>query len=81
MAMDGISEDIQGSLSYRHGGAVSGFVSEELYLPEEDVFVIALFNSHSRMPIGVLSRLIAAMTIGKPYSFKEITLDSKLLRS
>lgn len=74
-------QDIQGSLSYRHGGAVSGFVSEELYLPGEDVFVIALFNAHSRIPIGILSRLIAAMTIGKPYSFKEVTLESKLLQS
>jgi CubicO group peptidase (beta-lactamase class C family) len=74
-------QDIQGSLSYRHGGAVSGFVSEELYLPEEDVFVIALFNAHSRIPIGVLSRLMAAMTIEKPYSFKETTLDNKLMKS
>lgn len=74
-------QDIQGSLSFRHGGAVNGFVAEELYLPGEDVFVIALFNAHSKIPIGVLSRLMAAMTIGKPYSFKEITLDSKLMKS
>ncbi|WP_315818722.1 serine hydrolase [Paraflavitalea speifideaquila] len=74
-------QDIQGSRSYRHGGAVSGFVSEELYLPDEDAFVIALFNSHSRIPIGVLSRLMAAMAIEKPYSFKEITLDNKLLKT
>lgn len=74
-------QDIHGSLSLRHGGAVNGFVSEELYLPEEDVFVIALFNSHSKTPIGVLTRLIAALAIGKPYSFKEIPVESKLLKS
>lgn len=74
-------QDIHGSLSLRHGGAVSGFVAEELYLPEEDVFVIALFNAHSKTPTGVLTRLIAALAIGKPYSFKEIPLESKLLKS
>lgn len=74
-------QDIHGSLSLRHGGGVSGFVSEELYLPEEDVFVIALFNSRSNTPTGVLTRLIAAWAIGKPYRFQEVPVENKLLKT
>lgn len=75
------TEDIHGSPSLRHGGAVPGFLAEELYLPREDVFVIALFNSMSMTPTVALTRMIAAEVIGKPYSFKEIALDRSLLQT
>ncbi len=37
--------EIGGSKTIEHAGAIDGFRSDEIYLPGEDVFVAALFNS------------------------------------
>lgn len=73
--------DIHGSPSLRHGGSVRGFISESVWHPREDVYVIILLNVQSRMPVGVITRIIASMAIDKPYSFKEIATDPTLLKT
>jgi CubicO group peptidase (beta-lactamase class C family) len=38
-------DDLHGSVIYRHGGAVPGFISETFYLPAEDIYVVILMIS------------------------------------
>lgn len=70
-------EDIHGSRAYRHGGAVPGFISETLYLPEEDVYVVMLLNSESGLMSQAVVRMVAAELIGKPFSFVESEIEQQ----
>jgi CubicO group peptidase (beta-lactamase class C family) len=68
-------QNLHGSTTHRHGGAVPGFIAETLYLPDEDVFVVMLLNSESKVPSTALTRMIAGLVINKPYRFAEIKLS------
>ena len=61
----GVNE-INGSSTYEHSGGIFGYNSNEIYLPEEDVYVAVLANSDF-ISTGEISTRIAAYTIGKPY--------------
>jgi CubicO group peptidase (beta-lactamase class C family) len=71
---------VQGSPTIEHGGGINGFLTNALYLPNEDVFVAVFSNSNAKSPNEVSIRLAAA-TIGKPYNYKEIALDDASLDS
>lgn len=62
-------DNIRGSAAYRHGGAVPGFISETLYLPLEEVYIVMLINAESAVIPQVLTRIVAADLAGKPYKF------------
>jgi CubicO group peptidase (beta-lactamase class C family) len=75
-------ENIQGSLSLRHGGLVRGFVAEAVYLPDEDLYAVLLTNAESKLRNTVVVRMIAAHVIGKPYNLSnEIAVDNKLMQT
>src|SRR5436189_2829832 len=38
-------KEINGIKSIEHPGAITGFLTNEIYFPEEDIFIAALFNS------------------------------------
>ena len=60
--------EISGSKTVEHAGAIDGFRSDEIYLPAEDVFVGALFNCLEYKNNWMeLSNDIAAFSIGKPF--------------
>ncbi len=59
--------NVNGSISIEHGGAIFGFKSMGIYLPEEKVYVIALSNCDCQSPT-LLTRKIAAVAINKPFS-------------
>ncbi|WP_435577420.1 serine hydrolase [Gilvibacter sp.] len=61
----GINE-INGSRSIEHGGGIFGYTTMGVYLPEEDVYVIALTNNNGNSPTDIAIQM-AAMAIGKPY--------------
>ena len=65
---------IQGSLTIEHGGGINGFLTNAIYLPNEDVFVAVFSNSNAKSPTDISVKM-AALTIGKPYNYKEIQLD------
>lgn len=67
--------NVQGSATIEHGGGINGFLTQSIYLPKEDVFVAVFSNCDGNSPSDVSSK-IAALTIGKPYAYKEITLDN-----
>lgn len=72
---------IQGSATVEHTGSINGFRTIELYLPAEDIF-IALFSNcycHPR-PVELVSK-IAALCIGKPFDFTNISINNNELKS
>lgn len=69
---------IQGSPTIEHGGGINGFLTNAIYLPEEDVFVALFSNSNGKSP-NDLSVKMAALAIDKPYTYKDITLDEAVL--
>jgi len=69
---------VQGSPTIEHGGAISGYLANAIYLPKEDVFV-AVFSNNNGKPPALVSTLMAAVAIGKPYNRTEITLDDATL--
>ena len=72
--------NVQESPTIEHGGGINGFLTSSIYLPKEDVFVAVFSNCDCNSPDDVSSK-IAALTIGKPYDYKEMPLDSTTLKS
>jgi CubicO group peptidase (beta-lactamase class C family) len=69
-------QELHNSPALRHGGLVEGFTSETLYLPNEDVYVVILLNEEtSKIPLVPLARIIAGLSINKPYSYTEIAIS------
>ena len=73
--------NIQGSPLVEHGGNMGGFMSHAIYLPREDVFVAVFYNFRSARLPEFLAGDLAALTIGKPFNIREITLDENLLKT
>jgi CubicO group peptidase (beta-lactamase class C family) len=67
------------SHSIWHGGSIEGFGTTEIYLPEEDVFVVVFTNCDCIYPKEVASRL-AALASGKSYEHTEIPVDDMTLQ-
>ncbi|MEO1485222.1 MAG: serine hydrolase [Bacteroidota bacterium] len=75
----GINE-ISGSETIEHGGGIFGYVTNGIYLPEEDVFV-AVFSNCDCNPPGNVSTKMAALALGKPFpdESKSIAMEAKSL--
>lgn len=69
---------VQGSPAIEHGGGINGYLTNGIYLPEEDVFVAVFSNNNAKPPTQV-SILMAGVAIGKPYNRTEVTLDEATL--
>ncbi len=67
--------NIYDSPSIWHGGGISGFGTTEMYLPEEDVFVVVFANCDCQYPKEIASRL-AALAAGRPFEHKEMAEDN-----
>ena len=60
-------KNIDGSKTIEHSGSTDGFQSDEIYLPEENVFVVALYNCYEAdQDWQILTNDIARIAIGKP---------------
>lgn len=71
---------LQGSPIVEHGGNMGGFMCHAIYLPKDDVLVIALFNFRGKLP-ELLTTDLAAITIGKPLNIRPVTLADDLISS
>ena len=67
------------SPSIWHGGGIEGYGATEMYLPNEDVFVVVFSNCDCNYPKEIASRL-AALASGKPYEYKEIPVSGESLQ-
>ena len=72
-----------GYKSIEHSGGIDGFQSEEIYFPQQDIFVTALYNSlnegGSDGSFMGLDNDIATLAIGKSPN-TEISVDANLLQ-
>ncbi|HRH64680.1 MAG TPA: serine hydrolase domain-containing protein [Bacteroidia bacterium] len=72
-------DNVQERPTIEHGGGINGFLTQSIYLPKEDVFV-AVFSNCNCNPPDVIGAKIAALTIGKPYEYKEIPIENTVLK-
>lgn len=59
--------------SIEHGGGIFGFVSQGVYIPDEDIYAIVLTNTNGNSPQDVTLRL-ASMVMDTPMYAKETTV-------
>jgi len=73
--------DINGSPTIEHGGGIFGYLTNSIYLPEEDVFVAVFANCNCNGPDQVSTRM-AALAIDKPYPDEAnvVSLDKEYLQ-
>jgi CubicO group peptidase (beta-lactamase class C family) len=74
-------KNIDGSKTIEHSGSTDGFQSDEIYLPNENVFIVTLFNCYEAdMDWQLLTNDIARLVIGKAinenFNVKETILQS-----
>lgn len=69
---------IQGSPTIEHGGGINGYLTNGIYLPDEDIFVAVFSNNTSKAP-DLVSMKMAAVALGKPYSYTEIPVPAELI--
>ena len=69
--------DIGGIKSTQHDGAITGFRTNEIYFPAEDIFVAALFNCECA-PRDELSATVSSLALGKPLQ-NEVKINDSIL--
>jgi len=75
-------DEINGSPTIEHSGGIFGYSTNAIYLPKEDVFVVAYSNCDCSSPVEVSTK-IAALAIGKPFPgpVAKVTLDEAYAKS
>lgn len=69
---------LQGSPTIEHGGGINGYLTNSVYLPDEDVFVALFSNNNGKAP-EFSSLKMAALAIGKPLKTTEMKLSETAL--
>jgi hypothetical protein len=74
-------KNIDGSKTIEHSGSTDGFQSDEIYLPNENVFVVALYNCYEAdMDWQILTNDIARVALGKSLN-NEVKVKEDVLKS
>jgi CubicO group peptidase (beta-lactamase class C family) len=63
-------QSLRGHPYFGHDGWVPGYVSEVMYLPQEQITVVVLENTDARSPLGnapVMALRLAAVALGEPF--------------
>jgi CubicO group peptidase (beta-lactamase class C family) len=68
-----------GTPSIEHGGHMSGFTTNQLYYPEEDVFIALLFNCQDA-PRDMISKMVSEIALGRSLR-KEVEMSNDQLNS
>ncbi len=68
--------DLDGSKTIEHSGGINGFLSNGIYFPAEDVYVIGFSNSEGQPPS--LTVQMGAVAIDKPFEYTEIRVEPKI---
>ena len=61
-------DTVYGHKAIGHNGGIPGFSSQMLLIPDQDLEIIVLTNVHENSQVTPISRILAAITMGKPYS-------------
>jgi CubicO group peptidase (beta-lactamase class C family) len=70
-------KNIGGFQSIEHSGAITGFLSNEIYFPAEDIFIATLYNCDCT-PKDELAVSISGLVLGKPLQ-KNIPVNESIL--
>lgn len=70
---------IKGRKVIEHSGGINGYVSNEMYLPDEDVFVAITINQETNGGTELGSKL-AAIAIGDPYVYPAFHVEEKVMK-
>jgi hypothetical protein len=77
-------DTVGGHKVIEHGGAISGFLTDLAYYPDDKLTVVVLENATGAAPPAAIATKLAELAHGEnvklPSEHKEITLDSKTLR-
>ncbi|MBD2702839.1 beta-lactamase family protein [Spirosoma sp. BT702] len=72
--------DWKGSPSIGHGGAIDGFRSMEMYLPEQDLYIAALMNAEDDSFFSFSETILDKLTSQERSSaYKDLTLSDDVL--
>ena len=66
--------EIKGTESIEHGGGIFGYVTQGVYVPSENVYVILLTNTNGISPQDPAVKM-AALAIGKPYPTEDVSVS------
>jgi CubicO group peptidase (beta-lactamase class C family) len=69
---------IQGSQTIEHGGGINGYLTNGIFLPQEDIFVAVFSNNTAKSPDAVSVKM-AAIALGKPYPKIEVPVPSEII--
>jgi len=74
-------EEMHGTPNFWHGGHIAGFITWEMYFPEDDVYIAILSNCSYKFDTK-LPEKIAAIALNKPIKEKpeEIEVDVEILK-
>ncbi|HEY5465202.1 MAG TPA: serine hydrolase [Hanamia sp.] len=74
-------KSLDGNKTIEHSGSTDGFQSDEIYLPNENIFVVALYNCYEAdMDWQLLTNDIARVALGKPLD-NEVKVKEDVLKS
>jgi CubicO group peptidase (beta-lactamase class C family) len=65
-------------LSIAHGGAITGYHNNEIYYPNEDIYIVTLSNCECT-PIFEISTQISNLVLSKPLQQSTIKVDESIL--
>lgn len=65
--------------SIGHSGRMNGFVTDEIYYPQQDVFIAVFFNSEN-VPKDAISKAISEIVLGQPLQ-TGVKVDDSILNS
>jgi CubicO group peptidase (beta-lactamase class C family) len=71
-------EEFMGARNITHGGGIFGFLTQGIYLPDEEVYVAVFSNCNCKSPNSAANRMVA-LASGKSLEFEPMTLDPKKL--
>lgn len=71
--------EIQGSKIVEHGGVAVGYLTDAIYLPKEDIYVVVLTNQRG-ISAEMVAGQLAAIAINKPFPAQEINLPDDTLK-
>ncbi|WP_164674914.1 serine hydrolase [Anditalea andensis] len=72
-------KDLQGSVTFQHGGNLYGYSSSGLYLPKEDIYV-AILSNRGFKPTEDIANYLGSEILGKPIKpSKGLFIDSDKL--
>ena len=65
-AMGLATSDVLGHRAFHHGGGINGFLSENIYFPDDSLSVVVLFNTAGPASPDAAAKAIAEAVLGKP---------------